>query len=752
MQRVSMIRLNICGDKSSLAGSGVSVLFRVLMRKPLLYLALAGEVVFGGLLLAQDAVSPWKVETLGPDGVIKYDLKSGEMRAMNGVRVQYKTGTSEAAELTSDSATLNQKTGNVVATGNVILRREGTVWKAARLDYNFRTKNVVSAQFRTGTLTYFMKGAKMTGSQTNGMYRASEIIFTTDDFEKPSMFIKAKSVEVNPGEHVIFRNATVHIGNQPIFFLPYYKRSLKRHPWNIHLEPGYKSEWGSYLLSSIRWPGDEQFGGELHLDYRSERGFGLGPTLNYQSGQWGAGDLNLYRAFDDDPLTDSRGLAIDRERDLVQWSHRLRRGDFTATAVLEYESDEFMRRDFYEDLYQNNAQPNTYLELSQNWENYNLSMLAQPRVNAFYQNIDRVPDLKLSGTRHRIGDSPFFYDTESSVGYLRRRYDNASANNDYGLLRADTLHQIYLPKTYGGWLNVTPRIGGRLTHYGETDGTGSSKTRSERYVFNTGVEMSTKFSKLMPNAKSRLFDVNGIRHIIQPSINYAFIPKPNRVPNELDQFDYELTSPRLLPIEFPDYNAIDNIDSQNVLRFSLRNRLQTKRAGTLQDVADWNLYTDWRIDPNSGQNTFADLFSDAIIRPRSWLSLNSGLRYDLDNSLWRTINHGFTISPKPNRWNIHGGQYYYLAHPSNSKTDRTDVFYSGLGYRLNENWSFSTRQYYDSKRGEMSQHDYNIHRDMRSWTFFVNLSFRKATGRRDDEMRISVNYSLKFRPRDPDFY
>jgi lipopolysaccharide assembly outer membrane protein LptD (OstA) len=738
-------------DNLSLAGRGVSVLFRVLMRKTLLCLALAGEVVFGGLLLAQDTQSPWKVEVLNAAGVIKYDLTTGEMRATNGVRVQYKAGTPEAADLTSDSVTLNQKSGNIVATGNVILRREGTVWKAERLDYNFRTKKVATAQFRTRRLAYFMKGAEITGSQTNGVYQASEIIFATDDLEKPSMFIKAKSVEVIPGEHVIFRDATLHIGNQPVFYLPYYKRSLKRHPWNIHFEPGYKSEWGPYLLSSIRWPSDEQFGGEFHLDYRSKRGFGLGPTINYHSEKWGIGDLNLYRAFDDDPLTDSRGLAIDRERDLAQWSHRLRRGNFTATAVLGYESDEFMRRDFYEELYRNNVQPNTYLELSQNWENYNLSVLVQPRVNAFYENIDRVPDLKLSGTRHRIGDSPFFYDTETSIGYLRRRYDNASANNDYGLLRADTLHQIYLPKTYGGWLNVTPRIGGRFTHYGETDGTGSSKTRSERYVFNTGVEVSAKFSKLMPNATSKLFDVNGIRHIIQPSINYAFIPRPNRVPNELDQFDYELTSPRLLPIEFPEYNAIDNIDSQNVLRLSLRNRLQTRRDGALQDVVDWDLYSDWRIDPNSGQNNFADLFSDAVIRPRSWLSLNSGLRYDLDNSLWRTINHGFTISPKPNRWSIQGGQYYYLPHPSTSRSDRTDVFYSGLGYRLNENWSFSTRQYYDSKLGEMSQHDYIVHRDMQSWTFFIDLSFRKATGRRDDEMRISFNYSLKFRPSNPDF-
>ena len=722
------------------------------MRKPLLYLALAGEIFFGLMVRTQGAEPPWKVEPLDADGVVKYDLKTGEMRALNGVRVQYKLGSPEATELTSENANLNRKSGDIVATGDVILRREGTVWKAERLDYNFRTKKVASAQFRTGSQEYFMKGASMTGSRTNGVYRANKVLFTTDDAEKPSMFIKAKSVEVVPDEHIIFRNATLHIGNLPVLYLPYYKRSLKQHPWNIHLEPGEDSDWGAYLLSSIRWPSNEKFGGEFHLDYRNLRGFGFGPTLNYKSENWGAGNLNLYRASDDDPLTNSRGLPIDRERDLAQWSHRLQRDNFTATAVLNYESDEYMRRDFYEDMYRENIQPNTYLELSQNWENYNLSALAQPRVNAFYENIDRVPDVKLSGTRHRIGDSPFFYDTESSVGYLHRRYDYAAANNDYALLRADTLHQIYAPKTYGGWLNVTPRIGGRLTHYGEAVGDGSSKSSTERYVFNTGVEVSTKFSKLMPNAKSKLFDVNGIRHIIQPSINYAFIPRPNRVPNELDQFDYELTSPRLLPIELPEYNAIDNIDSRNVLRLSLRNRLQTRRGGSLQDLVDWDLYTDWRINPNPNQNTFADLFSDATIRPRSWLSLNSRLRYDLDNSLWRTLNHSFSIAPKPLKWALNGGHYYYLEHPSTATADRTDVLYSGQLYRLNENWSFSARQYFDSKLGELSHHDYTIHRDMRSWTFFVKLRFRKGTGRRDDdEMRISLNYSLKSRPSDRDF-
>ena len=62
------------------------------MRKPLLILALAGEVLFGGGLLAQDAptASPWKVDALSSEGQIQYDVNTGNMTATNGVRITYK--------------------------------------------------------------------------------------------------------------------------------------------------------------------------------------------------------------------------------------------------------------------------------------------------------------------------------------------------------------------------------------------------------------------------------------------------------------------------------------------------------------------------------------------------------------------------------------------------------------------------------------------------------------------------------------
>ena len=128
------------------------------------------------------------------------------------------------------------------------------------------------------------------------------------------------------------------------------------------------------------------------------------------------------------------------------------------------------------------------------------------------------------------------------------------------------------------WLNFIPRVGGRYTYYGEAQGPGAMTTEHNRTVFNTGAELTFKASRLWEGANNKFFEIDGLRHIFQPSINYVYVPRPSVAPQELPQFDTELPSTRLLPIEFPDYNAIDSIDAQNVLRLSLHNKLQTKRT------------------------------------------------------------------------------------------------------------------------------------------------------------------------------
>ena len=70
-------------------------------------------------------------------------------------------------------------------------------------------------------------------------------------------------------------------------------------------------------------------------------------------------------------------------------------------------------------------------------------------------------------------------------------------------------------------------------------------------MFNTGVGVSFKASQLWADATNSFLQVDGLRHIIEPSANYVFVPDPSTPPAQLPQFDGEMPSLMLLPVDFP---------------------------------------------------------------------------------------------------------------------------------------------------------------------------------------------------------
>ena len=78
---------------------------------------------------------------------------------------------------------------------------------------------------------------------------------------------------------------------------------------------------------------------------------------------------------------------------------------------------------------------------------------------------------------------------------------------------------------------------GGFTYYSEENGPGGTNSETYREVFNTGVEVSFKASHLWAGATNSLLDIDGLRHIIEPSVNYVFVPRPSTPPSQLPQFD-----------------------------------------------------------------------------------------------------------------------------------------------------------------------------------------------------------------------
>jgi lipopolysaccharide assembly outer membrane protein LptD (OstA) len=594
----------------------------------------------------------------------------------------------------------------------------------------------------------FAAGQGLHGDLTNRIYYGTNAFVTTDDVTVPFQKVRAKYIKIVPGQYIEARHATLYLGTVPVFYLPYYSRNLGERANNFSFIPGYRSSFGPFLRSSYTWLLNEQLDGTLHADYRLKRGVGAGPDLNYHLGRWGDGTFKYYYLHDDDPGTNTAGAEIPENRQRVFFSYQSTPfSNLNVKGLVQYQSDARVLRDFFEGEYRQNPQPDTFFEANKFWQNFSLDVLARPRVNDFLETVERLPDVKLTGFRQQLGATPLYYESESSAGYYRRRFaeTNGFAATNYAAWRADSYHQVLLPRTFFGWLNVTPRVGGRFTYYGEATGPGASTDEHYRGVFNTGTEVSFKASRVWPAVRSRFFDVDGVRHIVEPSVNYVFVPEPSCRPNDLPQFDTELPSLRLLPIEYPDYNAIDSVDSQNVIRFGLRNKLQTKRQEGIEDLVNWEVFTDWRLRPRTGQTTFADIYSDLAVKPRSWLTFESETRFDVSRGEFRLAHHSLSLQPN-DVWSWSLGHYYLRDDLATAAGLGNNLIASRIFYRLNENWGVRMGHHFEARDGVMEEQYYTLYRDFRSWT--SALTFRVRDNRvGSDDYAVVFTFSIKAAPK-----
>ena len=729
----------------------------------------------GALFSADPATngdSVWEIESLEP-GDFDYNIKEGKVALNDRFRITFKEQ-GESVFVIADKGQLDQSKGEVFAEGNVTLQSEDRVFTSDRLYYNFQTRSMQTDNFRAGQAPFFIEGINIKGDANKNEYSAQEVLLTSDDRSDPLLKLRTRSLNISPGKYLEARGVTFYAGNVPIFYFPYYKRRLDQPPNHWSITPGYRSRYGMFFEGAYNWNLSDQLKGKAILDYRSLRGLAGGLDVDYDLGLLGDGDVSVYIMNDRDPQSGagSRSGSIeftdrtDRHRLSLYHSVNIET-NFTAKLLLQDQSDRFMNRDFFESEFRQDPQPESHIEIAKHWENFSVSLLAQPQVDDFYQTVERLPELRVTGLRQRLGETPLFYESETSVGYFE--FSPASDDSEltsYQALRGDTHQQLLLPSNYFNWLNVIPHAGFRFTHYGSRSSDESDFGQMndiDRSVFNTGIEFSFKASSTFPDAKLSLLDVDGLRHVVQPMANYIFVPDPNKRPWELPQFDRELHTLRLRPIDFPDYNSIDTIDSRNVIRIGVRNRLQTKRFGLVDDVLNWELFTDWRLDTGMYEERFNDVYSDLEVKPRSWLLLGSELRYDPNKRLLNESNNTISLLPN-NKWSLTLGHRYlrdltqdelksfYPYDPffedSLGENWRwgNNLLYSRLYYRFNEDWGFRMIHQFEASDGTMEEQSYSVYRDFSSITSALRFRLRDHRGGKND-FSVSLLFSLKAIPR-----
>ncbi|MEG2075540.1 MAG: hypothetical protein RRY34_03465, partial [Victivallaceae bacterium] len=484
---------------------------------------------------------------------------------------------------------------------------------------------------------------------------------------------------------VVGTNATFNVYGMPILWMPVYYKPKEESPQLFRVQGGSSSDWGMFALFSRRFKiSDEPYASvKAMLDVYGRRGIGYGVETEVY-GDKTRTDIFAYSLWDRRPyeqhdIRDSRTEIPNGRYDfrISNVTHLTPNLDFRGH--FEIMSDVFFNDDFFPSYFQNTPQPVTFAALEYEKEYYGASIYVRPRVNDFFNVVQQLPSARFDIPRVELFGGLFYegsvnlgeYDMKWREFDKKRVYGNKLDPESYDSFRLDTLHFLYYPIRLGA-VNLIPRAGGRYTYYNKSSKRKVTQdellgmfadTRLEsnyqgdiisyddkggdrsRFIGELGAEANTKFYHSWQNVRSAYFQLDGLRHVFEPYVNYTFIPRPTVDRQYLYYFD-----------------DVDRITEQNFMRLGMRNRLQTRSGKSIRTIFEMENFWDFYFQDEEDYNNIGDIGTKLTYSPGWGLSFNSLLLIDAGNNSDAesipTIRHGRDVGhpglylPWLNKWEL----------------------------------------------------------------------------------------------------
>lgn len=467
-------------------------------------------------------------------------------------------------------------------------------------------------------------------------YRVSNGSFTTCDSEVPSWKFASSRVDVTLGRYARARNVVFYLKDLPVLYLPYMIFPVKTERESGLLTPrtGYSRNRGAELSLAYYQVLDVNMDATLYVDYLSELGVGKGLEYRYLLGGDNQGQVLGYHVG---------GIEGERDHMALDWTHLgTLPGQVRLSADVEYVNN----RDYFAEFGEvaeeyNKDKTESVVAASRSWNKTSLTgqlKYLKDLTQNNDQTLQRLPELRLTSVRQRLGESSFYAGFDSSATYFWRRKGNTGER----LNLRPTLSGVFLP---GDWLEVVPNLGYRQRLYWTDEGEASQGQ----------VDFSTRFSSRF----ARVYQLESgslrkLRHSIEPDLLYSYRP-------EVDQDD------------LPPFDALDNIPSANSLSLGVSNRLVGRlesAGGSVQyhEYASLRLSQEYdieesrrdRLNPADRPQPFSNLRSELVLRPTTWSLLDFDGRYDFSSSGRGWSQVGLLASLHDSRGNSLNLDYRYL--------------------------------------------------------------------------------------------
>ncbi len=466
--------------------------------------------------------------------------------------------------------------------GDVQLTEGLRTIKADELFYDFNNRNAlaVNAEYRTFDvkrgIPIYVRAVKIQ-QIAEDKFSAEDVLVTSSEFHKPQISFTASDIlitdkttmdkETEEASDSDF-DAEMHdirmkYKDTTIFYWPRLRANAERPDWPIkraHIGndntwgTSFETEWYLYRLLGLKEP--EGVEGSYYLDYYSERGVGTGAELEYKNDDY-FGDVTGYVI--DDEGEDRLGRKnfrkdIEPESDIrgrLQWRHRqFLPYNWQLTTGFSYVSDKNFVESYYRSEYITNSNRENYVHMKRIEDNWGLSILANPRLNDFYNVHEDLP----SAEYHLIGESLFdnlftlYSDTEFGRQRQRIGSGNFTSINENFYTYGSHRTEIDMP-IWAEPFKVVPYAAGAV---GYDDRSGFTRSLvdgrntgefgdTDVYRGELGVRMSTQFWKVYPDVNSRLWDLNQIRHIVKPQVAAAVYEESDDVFEQRDTLNLTLS-------------------------------------------------------------------------------------------------------------------------------------------------------------------------------------------------------------------
>jgi len=639
--------------------------------------------------------------------------------------------------------------GNIIAvymSGDVVMTEGPRTIRADEIYYDFLRQKAlaINAEMRTFDtkrgIPIYVRAAELRQLAEN-KFAAKNATLTSSEFHLPQISLNASSVVITDTTPIDergkkttdssydakLRDIRLKMYDRTIFYWPSLRSNLQRPDIPLKsIHAGHDSDWGTFVetrwylarLLGLREP--EGTDSTLALDYYGKRGVGAGAEIDY-AGKNYFGRLLGYviRDTGDDDLGryyERRNLKPPRElRGRFHWQHRHFLPDkWQLTTEVSYASDQHFIEGFYRSEFDVGKEQETLVHLKRIKDNRGLSILGKVRINDFVNKLEELPTVEYHVTGQSLLDDKLTLYSDSQVSRFRQRSTSKGVSEEFFTFMSERA-ELDMPMMVGR-AKVVPFVAGTLGYedgrgfYRKIDGS-TARREDEVWSGEVGARVSLQpYWKVYPNVKSRLWDLNQLRHIIRPYVT---------------------------AVSYTDSDSV--VEQRNVLNVGISQRLQTKRGvGSKQRTVDWmRLDTDvtwvgdtddpsasgpgpdrfiWNkpfipLDKRRASNIFGPrrnyFGADYLWRISDTTAVLSDMNYDLQSNVVQQFNIGFSHLCWPNLSYYIGSRY--LRRFNNGLGEKgSNMFTFAATYVLDPRYTLVFSQQFDFDYGASIRSDITL--------------------------------------------